>query len=228
MTFSRLTAAAVAALAAACACTAFAAPATAAPRVGCATSGYSYGGVQTLSTRRGVSARIAATRISAVTSGHIAGWVGVGGAGQGPNGTDEWIQIGVASFPGGRTEIYYEVALPGVRAAYTGVRPVTVGESHVLGVYEVAAAQWVATVDGVPVMQPVNLPGSHGTWRGMATAESYDSGAAACNAYGIQFAELRVADFTGLWFPIQHPQPFSTGGHVLAAVAPSSISVNRR
>ena len=228
MTFSRLTAVAVATLAAACACTAFAAPASAAPKAGCATAGYSYGGVQSLAPRRGISARITATRISAVTSGHIAGWVGVGGAGQGLNGTDEWLQVGVSSVPGGETEIYYEVAQANARAVYTKVRDVVVGEQHVLGVYEIAPTVWVATVDGVPVMQPVMLPGSHGTWHGMATAESYDGGYTACNTYGIQFGDLRVADATGLWMPIQHPQSFSNGGHSLTTTAPSSFVVTRR
>jgi hypothetical protein len=228
MLTSRLTAVAVATLAAACACAALASPAGAARTSGCAITGYSYGGVQTLGPRRGISARITATRISAVTSGHIAGWVGVGGAGQGAHGADEWIQIGISSFPGGETEIYYEVAQAGRRAAYTAVAPIAAGESRVLGVYEIAPTIWVATVDGLPVTKPVMLPGSHNTWHGMATAESYDGGITACNTYGIQFADLRVADFTGLWFPIQRPQAFSDGGHALTTFASSSFVVNRR
>ena len=228
MTFSRLTAVAGATLAAACAFAALAAPAGAAPRSGCATAGYSYGGVQTLSPRRGISARITATRISAVTSGHIAGWVGVGGAGQGLNGEDEWLQIGISSVPGGETEVYYEVAQAGQPVVYTKVASIAAGQSKILGVYEIAPTIWVATVDGLPVLQPVMLPGSHGTWHGMATAESYDGGVTSCNTYGIQFADLRVADFTGLWLPIQHPQPFSNGGHSLQATSPSTFVVNRR
>ncbi len=228
MTLSRLTAVAVATLAAACACTALAAPASAARNAGCATVGYSYGGVQTQYVRRGISARITATRISAVTSGHIAGWVGVGGAGQGLNGADEWIQTGIASLPGGETEIYYEVALPGQRAVYTKVAPIAAGESRILGVYEIAPTIWVVTVDGLPVMQPVMLPGSHASWRPMATAESYDGGATACNTYGIQFADLRVADASGLWGPVKYPQSFSNGGHTLTALASSSFAVTRR
>jgi hypothetical protein len=227
MPISRLTAVAVATLAAACACAALASPAGAA-RKGACSAGYSYGGVQTAGTRRGISARITATRISAVTTGHIAGWVGVGGSGQGANGADEWIQIGISSFPSGRTEVYYEVTQPGQRTAYTSVATIATGESRVLGVYEVAPTVWVATVDGVPVMKPVMLPGSHATWHGMATAESYDVGTLACNTYGIQFADVRVADFTGLCFPIQHPQAFSNGGHALTAFASSSFAVSRR
>jgi hypothetical protein len=184
--------------------------------------------MQTPTARRGISARITATRISAVTSGHIAGWVGVGGAGQGANGADEWIQIGISSVPGGQTEIYYEVAQAGQRAAYTRVASIATGESRIVGVYEVAPTVWVATVDGVPVMKPVMLPGSHNTWHGMATAESYDGGTTACNTYGIQFADLRVADFSGLWLPIQHAQAFSNGGHALTTTAPSAFVVNRR
>jgi hypothetical protein len=228
MTLSRLTAVAVATLAAACAYTASAAPASAATKSGCATAGYSYGGVQTAGPRRGISARITATRITGVTSGHVAGWVGVGGAGQGPNGADEWLQVGISSVPGGETEIYYEVAQAGQRAVYTKIASIAAGESRVLGVYEIAPTIWVATVDGVPAMQPVMLPGSHGTWHGMATAESYDGGYTACNTYGIQFADLRVADQTGLWFPIKYPLPFSNGGHSLTTTAPSTFVVNRR
>lgn len=228
MTLSRLTAVAVATLAAACACTALAAPASAARSAGCATAGYSYGGVQTQYVRRGISAKITATRISAVTSGHIAGWIGVGGAGQGLNGADEWIQVGISSMPGGATEIYYEVAQAGQRAVYTKIASIAAGESRTLGVYEVAPTLWVATVDGVPVMQPVMLPGSHGAWRPMATAESYDGGVTACNTYGIQFADLHVADATGLWYPIKYATPFSNGGHALTALASSSFAVSRR
>jgi hypothetical protein len=228
MTLNRLTAVAVATLAVACACTALAAPVSAARSAGCATAGYSYGGVQAGVARRGVSARVTATRISSVSSGHIAGWVGVGGAGQGMNGADEWIQVGIASLPGGATEIYYEVAQAGQRAVYTKVAAIAAGESRVLGVYEVAPTIWVATVDGIPVMQPVLLPGSHGTWRPMATAESYDGGVTPCNAYGIQFAELRVADATGLWAAVKFPVSFSSGGHSLTALGSSSFVVNRR
>src|SRR5919108_122028 len=71
-----------------------------------------------------------------VTSGHVAAWIGVGGAGQGANGADEWVQIGVASLPGGTTELYYEVAFPGQRAAYTSLGPVSSGESHQVAVLE--------------------------------------------------------------------------------------------
>ena len=224
MTLSRLTAAAVAALAAACALTASASSAT----KGCATVGYSYAGIQTSTPRRGISARVTVTRISAVTSGHIAGWVGVGGAGQGVNGADEWIQIGISSVPGGATEVYVEVAQPGQRPTYTVVSAIAAGQTRTLAVYEVAPTIWVATVDGAPVVQPVMLPGSHGTWKGMAMAESYDGGATQCNSYGIQFDDIRVSDFTGIWFPTQHPTPFTSGGHSLTATAPSSYAANRR
>src|SRR6266536_6298283 len=45
-----------------------------------------------------------------VRDGHIAGWVGVGGVGEGPDGTDAWIQVGLSAFRGDWTSrMYYEV-----------------------------------------------------------------------------------------------------------------------
>ena len=32
-----------------------------------------------------------------VAGGHVAAWVGVGGVGLGPNGTDQWLQVGFGS-----------------------------------------------------------------------------------------------------------------------------------
>src|SRR3954469_261934 len=135
MTFSRLTAVAVATLAAACALTTSAEAAPAGARA-CATTGYSYAGVQAIAPARGISARIAAVRQARVTSGHVAAWVGVGGPGLGANGADEWGEIGVSSLTGGTTELYYEVALPGARPAYTSLGAVASGESHQVAVLE--------------------------------------------------------------------------------------------
>ena len=48
-----------------------------------------------------------------VEGGHVAAWVGIGGAGLGPGGTDEWLQVGLASFDTPDARLYYELAIPG-------------------------------------------------------------------------------------------------------------------
>src|SRR4051812_2660574 len=122
----RLIPVAGATLAAACALTA---PLAAAPvaQQGCARAGYSYAGVHTPAAARGMAATISPVRLTGVTSGHVAAWVGVGGAGMGAKGLDEWLQIGVSSMSNGATELYYEVTLPGQKTSYTSLQAVAEG-----------------------------------------------------------------------------------------------------
>src|SRR5262249_18829640 len=79
---------------------------------------YSYAGVQNSGTRSGIRANLATVQKPDVKVGHVGGWVGVGGPGLGPNGTDEWMQSGYAAFQGGTAQIYYEVALPNKPPTY--------------------------------------------------------------------------------------------------------------
>ena len=87
---------------------------------GARAGGYSYAGHQASYRGHGVRATITATRAPSVDAGHVAGWVGVGGPGQGANGEDAWIQAGIASMPGMDPFVYAEVTRDG-RA--TGVHP---------------------------------------------------------------------------------------------------------
>ena len=75
-------------------------PFSAASAFACGTGGYSYAGLSATSPAFGIAAHgHAAAAASTSSNGHVAGWVGVGGPGQGPNGTDEWLQVGSAAFP---------------------------------------------------------------------------------------------------------------------------------
>src|SRR5687768_14287311 len=56
--------------------------------------GYTYAGYQAAYRGHGVRATITPTRALEVAAGHVSGWVGVGGPGQGVNGEDAWIQVG--------------------------------------------------------------------------------------------------------------------------------------
>ena len=65
-----------------------------------ANGGYAYAGHQSTRRGHGVRATLSTVRTPEVAAGHVAGWVGLGGPGQGPNGSDMWIQVGIASMHG--------------------------------------------------------------------------------------------------------------------------------
>ena len=167
----------------------------------CGSSGYSYAGVSSQSHVFGVSAALTALASPAVQNGHVAGWVGVGGPGLGPHGSSEWIQVGFSGFPGLSVgSLYYEVTLPGGRPRYFEVLSnVAAGARHSVAVLEVGRQHewWRVWVDGRAVSRPFHLPGSHGAWRGIATAESWGGGMRACNRYAYRFQHVSVVGSPG-------------------------------
>jgi len=165
---------------------------------------YSYAGVVESRTASGVMATVTALESPQVSLGHVAGWVGVGGPRAGPHGETEWIQIGVSSFAGGESILYYELVQPGGRPRYTSLGPVRPGEEHRLGVAEVRGRPnwWRVWVDGRAVTEPVLLPGSHRRWQPVATAESWNAGQGDCNRFAYRFANVTVAS-RGRWRPLR-------------------------
>ena len=149
----------------------------------------------------GVGASITTLASPSVQNGHVAGWVGVGGPGLGPHGSTEWIQVGYSGFPGLTVgSLYYEVALPGRGPTYHEIlSAVPAGATHRLAVLEVARHPnwWRVWVDGRRVSKAVHLPGSHGAWRGVATAESWGGGMRVCNKYAYRFRRVAVARSAG-------------------------------
>jgi hypothetical protein len=167
-------------------------------------SGYSYNGVQSPSRAYGISANLTLSSRSVVDVGHVAASIGVGGAGMGPGGSDEWIQAGIAHDAGGQDVLYYEYKRPGdAKATYISLQVANPGQSHSFVVYERAAQRdsWSVIVDGVKISPPVTLPGSHGLFQPVATAENWDGGVAgACNQYGFAFSNLAVrSEYKGTW-----------------------------
>jgi hypothetical protein len=144
---------------------------------------------------------------SVVSAGDTAAWIGVGGAGLGPHGSDEWIQAGFAHDAGGADVLYYEFKRPGdAQATYTTLGPVAGGSTHMVAVSESRTTRnaWRVRIDGVDRGAPVVLPGSHGAFAPVATAENWDGGVGACNSYAYSFANLAVrTSYAGVW------QPFS-------------------
>ena len=167
-------------------------------------AGYSYDGVQSPSRAYGVSADLTLGSRSVVGNGHVAAWIGIGGAGLGPGGSDEWLQAGIAHDAGGADVLYYEYKRPGdANATYVQLGSVAPGETHSLVVYERAAQRdaWRVQVDGVKVSNPVVLPNSHGRFQPVVTAENWDGGVAgSCNEYNFNFSNLAVrTQFGGTW-----------------------------
>jgi hypothetical protein len=185
--------------------------------------GYTYAGSQSTAVGHGVRATITATRTPSVAAGHVAGWVGVGGPGQGVNGTDEWIQAGIASLPGMEPLLYAEITRPGRTPLFRVLeQTVPVGESRSLAVLEMGRREgwWRIWVDGTPVTQPIHLRASSGRWQPIATAESWNGGQATCNRFAFRFERVSVSyGGGGSWRPYVPGSRFLDRGYKLRALA---------
>ena len=199
----------------------------ASPAWGCA-SDYSYAGFANIGAGHGVRATLTAVALPEVEWGHVAGWVGVGGPGLGPNGEDAWIQVGLSGFPGSTSKLYFEVTEPGASPKYTELEAdVAVGEARRLAVLEMASRPdwWRVWVDGVPVSQPVFLPGSHGAWTPIATAESWNGGRKSCNRFQYRFERVMVARAAGGdWRELSPGQTFEDPGYRLSRDAAGFVA----
>jgi hypothetical protein len=164
--------------------------------------GYSYSRVRAPSSVYGISARIAQLNAFDILNGHIAGWVGVGGTGEGPHGSNEWLRVGSAGFPGiTGSDIYYEVALPGTYPTYHEVSTgVAVGAYTKVTVLEMhnRPNRWRVWVNHKPVSAPIRLPESHDGLMPIATSESWDGGTGGmCNDFSYSFRDLSIARAPG-------------------------------
>jgi hypothetical protein len=199
---------------------------------GAEATGYSYAGHQASYRGHGVRATIALTRAPSVEVGHVAGWVGVGGPGQGPNGEDEWIQAGIASMPDAEPFIYAEVTRDGTPELIPIDKGIAVGRSHKIAVLEISTRPgwWRVWVDGKAVTDPLELRGSSGRWAPIATAESWNADTAACNVFAFRFERVSVSyGGGGSWRPFVSAHRFLDGTHTLRdlAAAPATPGVYR-
>jgi hypothetical protein len=167
----------------------------------CGSSGYAYAGVGSTNRAYGVATHLQTVGTPEVLSGHVAGWVGVGGPGSGPNGTDEWLQVGFSAFPGNSSSsLYYEVARPNAAPQYHELASdLPAGTSRKVAVLELGGRRgwWRVFVDDRAVGEPVFLPGSHGAWRPLATTETWGGGSFVCNRFSYRFASVAVATRPG-------------------------------
>jgi hypothetical protein len=168
----------------------------------CGAGGYTYAGIVGGSTVSGVGAQITPSASGFdVLAGHVAGWVGVGGLGEGPNGTNEWIQAGLSAFPQWLgNDAYYEVAKPHGAPVYHRVTAsIPAGTALRVAVLEMYQhpGWWRVWVNGRPASPAIHLPASHARWRPVATAESWDGGASTCNAFLYRFDAVKIAHAPG-------------------------------
>ena len=196
-------------------------------------NGYAYAGHQATYRGHGVRATLTVVRQPSVASGHVAGWVGVGGPGQGANGEDEWIQAGVASMPGMDPFIYAEITREGRDPEFILIEQgVPTGQSHRIAVLEMSGRPgwWRVWVDDNAVTEPVRLRQSSGRWAPIATAESWNGGEAACNAFSYRFERVSVSyGGGGSWRPFVPEHRFLDGGYTLhdLASAPAETGAYR-
>ena len=174
----------------------------------CGTGGYSYAGVQARGHAYGISASITPLPAFSVLSGHVAGWVGVGGPKQGPSGSDEWLQVGFSGFPTtSGSSLYYELTLPNTAPAYHEIASgLPAGKAQRVAVLEIGGRPdwWQVWVNGKRVSTPIHMPSSHGRWSPIATAESWDGGTGgSCNGFLYRFSAVSVASAPGgSWTPL--------------------------
>ncbi len=185
--------------------------------------GYTYAGHQATHRGHGVRATITAVRAPAVAAGHVAGWVGLGGPGQGANGEDVWIQAGLGSMPGVGTFLYAEVVRAGREPRFILVEEnVPVGASRRLAILEMSKRpeRWQVWVNGEPVTRRFHLPGSAERWAPIATAESWNGGKAACNGFAYRFERVSVSHGRGgSWRPFRPGYRFRDADYRLRELA---------
>lgn len=170
-------------------------------KAACGSSGYAYAGLGASNRAYGVATNLQTVGTPQVLSGHVAGWVGVGGPGSGPNGTNEWIQVGFSAFPGNAlSSLYYEVARPNGAPQYHEIESgLPAGTARKVAVLELAGRRgwWRVFVDDRAVGEAVYLPGSHGAWRPLATTETWGAGSFVCNRFSYRFGSVAVATRPG-------------------------------
>jgi hypothetical protein len=178
--------------------------------------GYAYAGHQATTVSHGIRATITPTAQANVIAGHVAGWIGVGGPGQGSNGETAWLQVGVTSIPDTPTMVYAEITRAGQEPVFVPlVRGVQVGESHRVAVLEMSHRPnwWRVWLDGKAATDPVLLENSTNRWKPIATAESWNGGQAVCNRFAFRFDGVGVAAAAGgSWHPFAPGYRFQDRG----------------
>lgn len=190
--------------------------------------GYAYAGHQATTVAHGVRATITPTVTANVAAGHVAGWIGVGGPGQGAGGETLWLQVGIASIPDTPTMVYAEMTRDGKDPVFVPLlQGVAVGESHKVAVLEMSgkANWWRVWLDGKAATEPILLANSTSRWRPIATAESWNGNRPVCNSFGFRFDGVAVAgSIGGSWRPFTPGHKFLDRGFAVKRLSEASTT----
>jgi len=207
------------------ACSAALALAYFAPAALACAKGYTYAGVYAKQATPGIGASLSMHNLPSVDGGHVAAWVGIGGAGLGPHGTDEWLQVGLASFDAPEARLYYELALPGQKPRFfeldSGIPAGFVVRVAILELPHTPNSWVVVTPKGIA--GPFRLPNSHKRWEPIATAESWAKGGSLCNRYSYRFQNIRLAAKHGSWKRLRHSTTLQDRGSRVRKLSPSTF-----
>lgn len=194
----------------------------------CGKAGYSYAGFQSANRGHGIRATLVTLANPQVRNGHVAAWVGVGGRGLGPNGSDQWLQVGLNAFNGTGTNLYYEVTTGGAPPRYHEIAAdVPPRQRHRVAVLEIGKRPgwWRVWLNGKPASRPIHLPGSSGRFQPIATAETWDGGSRVCNRFAYRFDGLGVAAARGgSWQRFVRAYRFEDRGYRVTASASSFVA----
>lgn len=181
-------------------------PSAARGETSCSSHGYTYAGLAQNGAAHGVTATVTAVSAPLVSGGHVAAWVGVGGRGVGPDGTNAWLQAGLATYRGGASRLYYELMLPAGRKYVELERGVRAGTRFTVSVLEAAPGTWHVVVNGRAASPAFALPASSSGLPAIVTAESWATTTQACNQYAFGFAGAQFIGADGMWHPFSKPQ----------------------
>jgi hypothetical protein len=208
-------------------CLALAFAGVASPAFACS-GGYSYAGLYASRPAGGIAASLTMLTAPVLGGGHVAAWVGIGGPGLGPNSSDEWLQVGLASFDSSGGRLYYELATPGQEPRYVelaaGIQP---GKTIRVALLELpfAPGTWVI-VTPVGLAGPFFLPRSHGVWAPVATAESWAAGGSRCNRSSYRFGRIELAGGSGRWRALRHASRLQDPGWRLHRYSRATFSAS--
>jgi hypothetical protein len=167
-----------------------------------------------------------------VNAGHVAGWIGVGGPGQGPGGSDQWLQVGYSAFPDGTVQTYYEVALPTHPPEYHAIESrARLGETRLLSLREVEprSAGWQVWLEGTAVSPVYVLAGNDGRYLPQGIGESWSPSGGPCNAYAWRFGSVRVATRPGgSWTSAKVAREWHDTGYRVRLLPPDSFEALSR
>ena len=167
----------------------------------CSPKPYAYAGLVAANPANGIEAVVTTVARADVSSGHVAGWIGVGSPKAGPAATGR-VAPGRREHPGRDRQ-------PALRGDHAAGPPDQVSDARLGDRFRARPISsrssscrgnptcWHVLVNGKPATGAIHLPGSS-AFRPMAMGESWNGGSPHCNGFGYRFDQLRVTTH-GSW-----------------------------